>query len=163
MRFAYADPPYPGKAKKHYGSDAREVHHGLLVAHLNGDFDAWALSTNGTTLRYVLQFCPDDVRIGDVVDFWRVEVVEPGRLLRLRTEMKVPGRAWLQLEAQPVDGDMSRLVQTAFFAPKGLSGLLYWYGLYPIHGLIFSGMIRSLARLAEKADVRTPDKEGVMA
>jgi hypothetical protein len=90
---------------------------------------------------------PDDVRVGDALDFWRVEAVEPDRLLRLRAEMKVPGRAWLQFEAKPHNGN-TRLIQTAFFAPKGLFGLLYWYVLYPIHSLIFSGMIRELAHQA---------------
>jgi hypothetical protein len=61
--------------------------------------------------------------------------------------MKVPGRAWLQFEAKPQNGK-TRLIQTAFFAPKGLFGLLYWYVLYPIHGLIFSGMIKKLAQRA---------------
>jgi uncharacterized protein YbjT (DUF2867 family) len=92
---------------------------------------------------------PDDVRVGDALDFWRVESVEPSRLLRLRAEMKVPGDAWLQFEARPQSEVETLLVQTAFFAPKGLSGFLYWYVLYPIHGLIFSGMIRNLARRAE--------------
>lgn len=92
---------------------------------------------------------PDEVRIGDALDFWRVEAVEPGRLLRLRAEMKVPGRAWLQFEAEPADRGRSRLTQTAYFAPRGLWGFVYWYVLYPAHGLIFSGMIRSVARRAE--------------
>jgi uncharacterized protein YbjT (DUF2867 family) len=93
---------------------------------------------------------PWRLRGGDALDFWRVERVEPGRLLRLRAEMKVPGRAWLQFEAQPVDGDRTRLVQTAYFAPRGLPGLIYWYGLYPAHRAIFSGMIRQLAEAAER-------------
>jgi len=97
----------------------------------------------------------DDVRVGDALDFWRVEAVEPHRLLRLRAEMKVPGRAWLQLEAQPGDGGTTQLIQTAFFAPKGLSGLLYWYLLYPIHALIFSGLIRRLAEQAERRHARS--------
>jgi uncharacterized protein YbjT (DUF2867 family) len=88
---------------------------------------------------------PNEVRVGDALDFWRVEAVEPGQLLRLRAEMKVPGRAWLQFEATPHQGK-TLLTQTAFFAPKGLSGFLYWYLLYPIHGIIFSGLIRELAR-----------------
>lgn len=92
---------------------------------------------------------PDEVRIGDALDFWRVEAVEPGRLLRLRAEMKVPGRAWLQFEAEPAGGGASRLTQTAYFAPRGLWGFVYWYVLYPAHGLIFSGMIRAVARRAE--------------
>ncbi|MBN2470143.1 MAG: SDR family oxidoreductase, partial [Anaerolineae bacterium] len=93
---------------------------------------------------------PHHVRVGDALDFWRVEAVEADRLLRLRAEMKVPGRAWLQFKAEPLEDGQTRLVQTAFFAPKGLFGLLYWYVLYPVHGLIFSGLIDRLARLAER-------------
>jgi hypothetical protein len=92
---------------------------------------------------------PDELRVGDALDFWRVEAVEPGRLMRLRAEMKMPGRAWLQLEAKPYENGRTLLVQTAFMAPKGLPGLLYWYGLYPIHGVIFSGMISEIAARAE--------------
>jgi uncharacterized protein YbjT (DUF2867 family)/uncharacterized protein YndB with AHSA1/START domain len=92
----------------------------------------------------------DTVRVGDAVDFWRVEAVEPNRLLRLRAEMKVPGGAWLQFEAQPLDDGRTRLVQTAFFTPKGLSGLLYWYTLYSVHGVIFAGMIKKVAERAER-------------
>ncbi len=92
---------------------------------------------------------PNDVRVGDALDFWRVEAVEPNRLLRLRAEMKVPGDAWLQFEARAHSEEETLLVQSAFFAPKGLSGFLYWYALYPIHGLVFSGMIRNLAQRAE--------------
>ncbi len=88
------------------------------------------------------------IRIGDAIDFWRVEAVEPDRRLLLRAEMKLPGRAWLQFEVHPFDQRQSRLVQTAFFDPKGLSGLVYWYLLYPIHRIIFAGMIRNLARRA---------------
>jgi uncharacterized protein YndB with AHSA1/START domain len=95
---------------------------------------------------------PEDVRVGDAVDFWRVEAVEPDHLLRLRAEMKVPGRAWLEFRVEPTDAGMSRLSQTAFFAPRGLSGLLYWYLLYPIHAVIFSGLARQLARRAEACD-----------
>ena len=90
---------------------------------------------------------PHDLRVGDALDFWRVEAVEPARLLRLRAEMKVPGRAWLQFETLPQAGG-TLLVQTAYFAPKGLPGLLYWYSLYPVHGAIFSGMIAALAAAA---------------
>ena len=73
-----------------------------------------------------------------------MEAVEPGRLLRLRAEMKVPGAAWLQFETPPRDGG-TLLVQTAYFAPRGLPGLAYWYGLLPVHSRIFSGMIAALA------------------
>lgn len=92
---------------------------------------------------------PNEVRIGDALDFWRVESVEPGRLLRLRAEMKVPGRAWLQFESIPQVNGQTILQQTALFAPKGLFGMLYWYVLYPFHALIFSGMVRQLAWQAE--------------
>jgi uncharacterized protein YbjT (DUF2867 family) len=84
---------------------------------------------------------------GDPLDFWRVEAVEPGRLLRLRAEMKVPGRAWLQFEVA-CEGEGSVVRQTAIFEPRGLAGLAYWYGLYPLHGLIFAGMLRGVAAAA---------------
>lgn len=99
---------------------------------------------------------PDDLRAGDALDFWRVEAIGPERMLRLRAEMKVPGRAWLQFEAIPMSERQTRLVQTAYFAPKGLIGFLYWYSLYPVHGLIFSGMIRQLASEAEAAEESGP-------
>jgi len=92
---------------------------------------------------------PDEIRVGDALDFWRVEAVEEGKVLRLRAELKVPGKAWLQFEVQPMENGTSQLNQTAYFAPKGLFGLLYWYILYSIHGLIFSGLIRKLKILAE--------------
>jgi hypothetical protein len=87
----------------------------------------------------------DDLRVGDALDFWRVEMVEPDRLVRLRAEMKVPGRAWLEFQALPHPSGQTLLSQTAFFEPKGLLGLIYWYVLYPIHSLIFSGLIRRIA------------------
>ena len=91
---------------------------------------------------------PEDLRVGDSLDFWRVEMVQPERLIRLRAEMKIPGRAWLEFEARPESDGQTQLLQTAFFEPKGLLGLLYWYALYPIHSLIFSGLIRQIARQA---------------
>lgn len=92
---------------------------------------------------------PDELAVGEALDFWRVEAAEPGKLLRLRAEMKVPGRAWLQFETHPQDDGTTRLVQTAFFDPKGVLGHFYWYLLYPIHSLIFSGLIKEIARRAE--------------
>ena len=92
---------------------------------------------------------PDRLRVGDALDFWRVEEVRRPNLLRLRAEMKVPGRAWLQYEVVETSAG-SRLVQTAFFEPKGLPGLAYWYALYPVHGLIFRGMVRVLAERATR-------------
>lgn len=91
---------------------------------------------------------PDALRPGDALDFWRVEAVEPDRMLRLRAEMKVPGEAWLQFQLAPLPSGGVRLTQTAFFAPKGLAGWMYWYALYPVHALIFSGLVARIARRA---------------
>jgi hypothetical protein len=96
---------------------------------------------------------PEFLRVGDSLDFWRVERVIEERLIRLRAEMKVPGRAWLEFEARQDPSGNTLLLQTAFFEPKGLLGILYWYVLYPIHSLIFSGLIRMLA---EKAQAKPP-------
>ena len=96
---------------------------------------------------------PHELRVGDAIDFWRVEAVEPERLLRLRAEMKVPGKAWLQFQVALREEGQTLLSQTAFFAPKGLLGWLYWYALYPLHGLIFSGLID---RIAQRAIARKP-------
>jgi uncharacterized protein YbjT (DUF2867 family) len=90
---------------------------------------------------------PEQLLPGEAVDFWRVEIVEAPRLLRLRAEMRVPGKAWLQFTAVP-EGDGTRLLQTALFAPRGLFGLLYWYAMYPAHLFIFGDMVRAIARLA---------------
>jgi len=89
---------------------------------------------------------------GDTVDFWRVEAFEPDRLLRLLSQMRLPGRAWLQFE---VEGDESGSVirQTAIFDPVGLPGLAYWYGLYPIHKAVFKGMLRGIAKAAGRGGV----------
>lgn len=94
---------------------------------------------------------PDDLRAGDALDFWRVEAITQDQVLRLRAEMKLPGNAWLQFQVRPQNGPGSQLLQTAYFAPKGLFGWLYWYILYPMHGLIFSGLIRGIARRAESS------------
>lgn len=82
---------------------------------------------------------------GDALDFWRVEAFEPDHLLRLRAEMRLPGRAWLQFEVNRVDAG-SEIRQTAIFDPVGLPGLLYWYGIYPLHRMVFRGMLRGIVR-----------------
>ena len=90
---------------------------------------------------------PEQLRVGDPLDFWRVEVYDRPQRLRLRAEMKLPGRAWLEFEVVPLEhGSIIR--QTAIFDPRGLGGLLYWYGIYPLHQLVFAGMLRNLARVA---------------
>ena len=96
---------------------------------------------------------PDDLRVGDALDFLRVEAVEPNRMLRLRAEMKLPGKAWLQFRTTTQSDGTVLLEQKAIFAPKGLLGLLYWYALYPIHRWIFDGLIRQISRRAERAKV----------
>jgi hypothetical protein len=88
---------------------------------------------------------PVGVRVGDTIDFWRVEAFEQDRLLRLCAEMKVPGRAWLQFEVSPDGSGGSIVSQTAIFHPAGLFGLVYWYALWPFHGYIFGGMQKQLA------------------
>jgi len=95
---------------------------------------------------------PDELHVGDALDFWRVEKIEPNRLLRLRAEMKSPGPAWLEYRAEPQGDGKARLIQTAFFIPKGLFGLLYWYVLYPLHAVVFSGMVDAIAKQAERLE-----------
>lgn len=94
--------------------------------------------------RHPVQLLP-----GEALDFWRVEEVHKPETLRLRAEMKVPGRAWLEWQAMP-EGNGTRLVQTALFEPSGLWGVLYWRSLYPIHRFIFDDMIRAIAEDAKK-------------
>jgi len=95
---------------------------------------------------------PQNLRVGDAVDFWRVETIEPNRLLRFRAEMILPGLAWLQFETHPLEETSTDLRLTALFAPKGFIGWLYWYFYYPFHKLIFPGLIRKIAERAENAD-----------
>lgn len=90
---------------------------------------------------------PDEVHPGEALDFWRVETVEKDRRLRLLAEMKVPGKAWLEFESIPQEG-RTLLVVTAYFAPHGISGFLYWYTMWPFHKFIFDGMARGLAARA---------------
>lgn len=93
---------------------------------------------------------------GSTLDFWRVEVYEPGRRLRLFAEMKLPGRAWLEFRAEPdasaADGNATVIRQIAQFEPRGLTGILYWYLLIPIHELMFRGMLRAIAAAALRPD-----------
>ena len=92
---------------------------------------------------------PVDLQIGDAVDFWRVEAIEPGPNLRLVAEMRLPGRAWLEFEVtadchgfhDPSDGHLRS---------RGLGGLAYWYALYPMHWLVFAGVLRGLMHAAEE-------------
>ncbi|WP_137843195.1 SDR family oxidoreductase [Microbacterium sp. 2FI] len=93
----------------------------------------------------------DRLVVGDAVDFWRVEAIEPGMLLRLRAEMKVPGLAWLEMSVTP-EGSGARYEQRAVFFPRGLAGRLYWLAVLPFHGFIFAGMANRITAAAEEAE-----------
>lgn len=95
---------------------------------------------------------PVNLHVGDTLDFWRVEEFDPDHVLRLRAEMKVPGRAWLEFEVTPAEQGAT-IRQTAIFDPVGLFGLAYWYALYPLHQFVFGGMLRNVARAAEDGQV----------
>jgi uncharacterized protein YbjT (DUF2867 family) len=90
-----------------------------------------------------------EVTVGDIVDFYRVEEINPGHKIRLFSELKAPGEGWMEWQVKSVDGG-SLMSQTAYFAPKGLTGFLYWYLLNPIHRLVFGGLVRAIARQAIK-------------
>ncbi len=90
------------------------------------------------------------IAVGDAIDFWRVEAVEPGRLLRLRAEMRVPGLAWLDMRADPAPGGATYRQRAVFF-PRGLAGRLYWLAVLPFHGFIFRGMANRITAAAESA------------
>lgn len=92
---------------------------------------------------------PMHLRAGDALDFWRVEDVKEGESLLLRAEMKLPGRAWLRFVTEQCDDGTTLLQQTAFFAPKGLFGFIYWWIVYPLHKIVFPGMINNLVERAE--------------
>ncbi|MCZ7435699.1 SDR family oxidoreductase [Micromonospora sp. WMMC241] len=93
---------------------------------------------------------PHRLQVGEALDFWRVEEIVPGELLRLRAEMRVPGRAWLEMRAEPAADGHSRYVQRAVFLPHGLPGHLYWASVAPFHAVVFGGMARNIARGAEQ-------------
>ncbi|WP_082574048.1 SDR family oxidoreductase [Cellulomonas sp. Root137] len=104
---------------------------------------------------------PLQLLVDDAVDFWRVEAIEEGSLLRLRAEMRVPGLAWLELRVEPTgtsDAAPSVFSQRALFHPKGLLGQLYWWSVYPFHGIVFGGMQRNIARAAETAERARTDR-----
>lgn len=92
---------------------------------------------------------PECLLPGDTLDFWRVESYEPDRRLRLFAEMKLPGRAWLEFETEPAPGGGTLIRQTAIFDAHGLLGLLYWYGIYPLHARVFRGMLHAIAERAQ--------------
>ncbi|MFE0191548.1 SDR family oxidoreductase [Streptomyces sp. NPDC058989] len=90
------------------------------------------------------------LRVGDSLDFWRVEEIEPGRLLRLRAEMRLPGLAWLEMYAEHDAEGRTRYRQRAVFHPRGLSGHAYWWSVSPFHAVVFGGMARNISQAAAK-------------
>ncbi|MCE4947900.1 SDR family oxidoreductase [Streptomyces noursei] len=96
------------------------------------------------------------LRVGDSLDFWRVEEIEPGRLLRLRAEMRLPGLAWLEMSCRATGDGRSHYRQRAVFHPHGLLGHAYWWGVSPFHAVVFGGMARNIARAA--ADTAPTDQ-----
>ncbi len=96
------------------------------------------------------------LRAGDALDFWRVEEIEPGALLRLRAEMRLPGLAWLEMRVERDDRGRTRYRQRALFHPRGLAGQAYWWSVSPFHAVVFGGMARNIARAAERAAHRPP-------
>ncbi|MFG1783502.1 SDR family oxidoreductase [Rhodococcus oryzae] len=94
------------------------------------------------------------LQTGDALDFWRVEKIERGTLLRLRAEMRAPGGAWLEWRVCPGDAGTARLDQRAIFFPRGIAGRVYWYAILPFHGVIFKGMVNNITGTAAR---RHPD------
>jgi hypothetical protein len=86
---------------------------------------------------------------GDVVDFWRVEEIKPPHLLRLKAEMRLPGRAWLEFYVEPCN-EGSKVTQRAVFDPMGITGIIYWYLLYPFHHFVFNGMLNGIIKQVKK-------------
>jgi len=95
---------------------------------------------------------PSTLRVGETVDFWRVEERIPERLLRLRAEMKMPGLAWLELWVGQDDQGRTTYRQRAIFHPRGLAGHAYWYSVLPFHGIVFGSMVRNIPATALKFD-----------
>lgn len=118
---------------------------------------------------------PLHLSVGDALDWWRVEAVERGRLVRLRAEMRLPGLAWLDLSVETgaeakeagrlgadTPDDAVVFHQKALFHPRGLPGRLYWTGIVPFHAVVFGGMQRNVARAAENAYRANPDADALM-
>jgi len=92
---------------------------------------------------------PKHLRVGDSLDFWRVEAIEKEKVLRLYAEMILPGKAWLEFRISNEDGKV-RIVQEATFSPRGLGGQLYWYAVLPLHAFVFPTMLRNIVRSSKR-------------
>ena len=97
---------------------------------------------------------PENCGLTDVIDGWTIDAYEPDRRLRLRADLKLPGRGWLEFQVTPLDDGRRSLVrQTATFDPRGLLGRAYWYALLPVHEWMFSGLLRDIARRATRRGI----------
>jgi hypothetical protein len=101
---------------------------------------------------------PSELGVGDVLDFWRVLKVEVPHRLLLVAEMKMPGEALLDFQITPTGTDQVDLQMLSRFLPRGLAGILYWYGLYPFHQWIFFGMLKSIAKFIDKPILAGPER-----
>ncbi len=97
---------------------------------------------------------PDELYVGESLDFWRVEEIVDQRLLRLRAEMRLPGAAWLELGVEVDEHGRTVFVQRALFHPRGLAGHAYWWAVLPFHGVVFGGMLANIAGAAERASAQ---------
>ena len=95
---------------------------------------------------------PIHLRVGDSLDFWRVESLIPGQSLKLYAEMILPGKAWLEFRIKKLPNGQSEVTQEASYSPRGLGGQLYWYAVLPLHTFVFPTMIRNLIRSANRKD-----------
>jgi len=95
---------------------------------------------------------PHHLRVGDSLDFWRVESLEPEQSLKLYAEMILPGKAWLEFKINKLPNGKSQVIQEASYLPRGLGGQLYWFAILPFHGLVFPTMIRNIIRSANRKD-----------
>ena len=95
---------------------------------------------------------PLHLRVGDSLDFWRVESLEPEQSLKLYAEMILPGKAWLEFKINKLPNGKSQVIQEASYLPRGLGGQLYWFAILPFHGLVFPTMIRNIIRSANRKD-----------
>lgn len=111
---------------------------------LRGILDEW---TGGPGLRRGRRH-PDQIAVGDHLDWWRVEAFVPDRLLRLNAELRLPGEAWLEFEVTPSPTG-SLLRQTAAYNPRGILGRAYWYATWPLHKVLFAHMLKRIAARAE--------------
>ena len=100
---------------------------------------------------------PDNIRVGDALDVWRVLAADPGSRLLLLAEMKLPGEAILEFQIRPMSGDVTELRQIARFLPRGVLGRLYWYTLVPVHGMLFKGMLRGIAKKMGSSILQGPE------